>query len=123
MRYTWSFSAPGMEEPAPYWAMADIAIDNDLVIGNGLMQLFRSTNNPGEYSGSSEMNLMAGNTYDFFVTAYHYQSFVPDYAISSSMVGDFGFGFSPISVPEPTTISIFAIGLLGLACSRRYLKR
>jgi hypothetical protein len=44
------------------------------------------------------------------------------YVESGSNIGAIGFSYSSISVPEPSTLAIFALGIMGLA-SRRFKKQ
>lgn len=119
LTYSWDIDAPGMPVTAFNVALADILIDTDFDAANGLLQRIQSANNPGTYTGFSEIELLAGGSYDFVVSMYHRHSFTPNYDISSQMTGKFDFDFQTASVPEPSVFALMFTGLIGLGLARR----
>lgn len=75
----------------------------------------------GAFSGSTSYTLTAGQTYNF---TFNFDSDISG-LISSfdrTQVSTANFRFETTSVPEPSTLAIFALGIMGLA-SRRFKKQ
>jgi len=123
LTYSWDINAPGMLFSEFGKAMADVIIDVDLNVSNGMLQHIRAANNPGNHSNSASIDLLSGNNYDFFVTMYHYHSFSPNYDISSEMFGEFSFDFKSVSVSEPSIFLLVVAGFIGMKFSRNRLKK